>query len=487
MSLRRLLGPCGVIVLALAVLPAFGDESPTLVKIRLKGGRSVVGEFVEQSREQLKLRDFKSGKEVSYPRDDLLKIDRDIADSDAIAAAGLPAFVAWKLSQEQAATPSGKIADIKPTAIYVTVGTQAGAEKGQKLLVYRDEGEIKDPDTGEVLERQRAKIAQIEITEAREKFSKAKLLGDLEVQLRVGDQVEVDRGAAAIAVLPPVDEDGNRTTGGERLAEELTTALVTRGIKVVERTLLEKVLGELELQQAFDESNAQRIGKQVGARAILTGRLVPAGRLVDAHVRLIEVDTGKVLFAASQKRSGDVGDVIDDGVTARLPASGDLLSRIDLAAHAHSINVKASGKSVVIGPQSALSIPPFSSTRDYELEIGFVRSSGSEALVDTLPIGTGHFNFALSGGYGRQHAIMGAAHKPGRLQNGKHSSLRLRLKHKGASGDVEMELDGQTIIKTQIPISRAESEWAGIQPSWIPAIKSQNATYEIESITARRL
>jgi hypothetical protein len=45
---------------------------------------------------------LKSGKEVAYLlQDDLLKVERDVADSDAIAAAGLPVFVAWKLSREQ--------------------------------------------------------------------------------------------------------------------------------------------------------------------------------------------------------------------------------------------------------------------------------------------------------------------------------------------------------------------------------------------------
>jgi TolB-like protein len=487
-SSRLFVGTC-VIVLACVATPAFGDGPPTLVKIRLRGGRAVVGELIEQSPDSLKVRNLKSGREAAYSTDDLLKVERDIGDSDAIASAGLPAFVAWKLSRDQTGSGSGKIADVKPTAIYVTIGTKAGAEKGQKLIVYRDEGEIKDPDTGEVLERQRAKIAELEITEAREKFSKAKLRGDLEVQLRAGDEVETDQNSKAIAVLPPVDEDGNRTTGGEKLAEELTTALVTHCVKTVERTLLEKALGELELQQEglFDEAIARNVGKQLGAYAIMTGRVVQTGRVIDVHVRLIKVDTGEILLAASQKRTGDLGDVVGDSVSPKPASSGDLLRRIDLAIHGHSSNINASGKSVIVGPQSALSIPPFAASGDYELEIGFIRTSGSDALVGALPIGKGQFNFGLSGEYGKQHAVMGAAHEPGKLQNGIRYSLRLRVKHKSGSGDVEMLLDGQSLIKTQFAISPADRDWAGIQPAWIPAIKSQNATYEIQSIALKHL
>ena len=491
MSIRLFVVACAVVAFALLAAAAFADKPPTLVKVRLQGGRSVVGELIEQSPERLKIRELKSGKETSFAQDDLLKVDRDLADNDAIASAGLPAFVAWKLSREQVGPASGKIADVKPTAIYLTIGTKAGVEKGQKLSVYRDEGEVKDPDSGEVLERQRAKIAELEITEAREKFSKAKLLGNLEVQLRVGDEVETDQKGAAIAVLPPVDQDGNRTAGGEKLAEELTTALVNRGVKVVERTLLDNALAELELQQdaAFDEASARNLGKQLGARAIMTGRAVQTGRMLDVHVRLIKIDTGEVVLAASQKKKGSLGDVIG-GASPKGPkpvTGGDLLSRIDLAMHAHSSHVKASGKTVIVGPQSALSIPPFSSSRDYELEIGFVRTSGSDALVGALPIGNGHFSFALSGEYGRQHAIMGAAHQPGNLQNGKHYTLRLRVRQKGDSAAIEMLIDGESIIKTQLAISPIDREWAGIQPGWIPAIKSQNATYEIQSITLKPL
>jgi TolB-like protein len=304
MSLKLFVAALWFGVFTMPAMSATGDEPPTLVRVRLNGGQSVVGELIEQTPERVKLRNLKTGKEASYSTDDLRKVERDLADGDAISSAGLPAFVAWKLSCEQAAPGSGKIADIKPTAIYVTIGTNAGVEKGQKLAVYRDEGEIKDPDTGEVLERQRAKIAELEITEAREKVSKAKLLGDLDVQLHVGDQIEADLNSGAIAVLPPVDEDGNRTTGGEKLAEELTTALVKRGLKVVERTLLEKALSELELQQdaLFDESSARKVGKQLGAQAIMTGRVVQTGRVIDMHVRLIKIDTGESFSPLRRKR-----------------------------------------------------------------------------------------------------------------------------------------------------------------------------------------
>lgn len=134
---RLVFGVCQLVlvVFALSALPSFRDEPPSLVKIRLKGGRSIVGELIEQSRDGLKLRDLKSRKEVAYSQDDLLKVERDVADSQAIAVAGLPAFVAWKLSHEQVGSSAGKIAEIKPAAIYLTANedTQTANEDTQSF------------------------------------------------------------------------------------------------------------------------------------------------------------------------------------------------------------------------------------------------------------------------------------------------------------------------------------------------------------------
>ena len=82
------------------------------------------------------------------------------------------------------------------------------------------------------------------------------------------------------------------------LTEQLTTSLTNKEIPVVERALLDKVLGEQFLQHSFlfDEKTAQRLGKQLGATAILTGRIVGRG---EAHVRLIDVKSGRILLAAS--------------------------------------------------------------------------------------------------------------------------------------------------------------------------------------------
>lgn len=88
--------------------------------------------------------------------------------------------------------------------------------------------------------------------------------------------------------------------------EELTTVLVNRGVPVVDRKHLETVLKELNLQQTkeFDPAKAQKIGKQIGAAAILTGTVVQKGRYAIAQLRLIRVDTGEIVCAVPHRMAG---------------------------------------------------------------------------------------------------------------------------------------------------------------------------------------
>lgn len=71
------------------------------------------------------------------------------------------------------------------------------------------------------------------------------------------------------------------------------------GLTVVERSRLEDVLGELKLQRSsqFDPATAQKLGKLVGARFAVTGSISAVAPKIRIDVRLIEVESGKVIVA----------------------------------------------------------------------------------------------------------------------------------------------------------------------------------------------
>jgi TolB-like protein len=175
-------------------------------------------------------------------------------------------------------------------------------EAKQELVAYRAASEVKDPATGEVLGHQRRMIARLEAISVEDKLTKAKLKGDLEIELKVGDVVEPAVVSNAVAVLPLVNSAGSETDGMKRIVEQLTTGLANRGVPLVERRLIDTAMRELTLQQgaAFDPAKAADVGKQLGAYAVLMGTVAAKGKLAEAHWRLVRVETGEILVAATQ-------------------------------------------------------------------------------------------------------------------------------------------------------------------------------------------
>lgn len=100
-----------------------------------------------------------------------------------------------------------------------------------------------------------------------------------------------------LAVLPLQETQGQSNGETTRRTEELTNALGRRQVALVERGQFDRVLGELHLEQGrtFDTESAQKVGRQLGAQAVVIGTLVPRGRVVDLNLRLVETETGRVL------------------------------------------------------------------------------------------------------------------------------------------------------------------------------------------------
>jgi TolB-like protein/cell division FtsZ-interacting protein ZapD len=71
------------------------------------------------------------------------------------------------------------------------------------------------------------------------------------------------------------------------------------GITIVEREKLEKLIGEIKLNQSkyFDQSTAQKLGQGLGAQTILTGAFFILDNTIRIDARLIDVETGGVIVA----------------------------------------------------------------------------------------------------------------------------------------------------------------------------------------------
>lgn len=111
-----------------------------------------------------------------------------------------------------------------------------------------------------------------------------------------------------IAVVEFVDLKGNITDFGRLLSEELITRLFqTKKFTVIERQMLNKVIGEqkLTLTGTFDPSSAKQLGRLLSVEAICSGSIADLGQSLKVNARLISTETGAVFAAASTEIAKD--------------------------------------------------------------------------------------------------------------------------------------------------------------------------------------
>jgi TolB-like protein len=124
--------------------------------------------------------------------------------------------------------------------------------------------------------------------------------------------VPVNRSVPAVAVWDPEDlsPGAAREQGiGEVLALRIVETVRARGLSVVERQKLLLAAEELRLGSSAlaDESTRLRLGRITGARQMVFGGYLAVGNRVRMDLRLVDVETGKVLRTAS--RTGPAGGI----------------------------------------------------------------------------------------------------------------------------------------------------------------------------------
>jgi TolB-like protein len=126
-----------------------------------------------------------------------------------------------------------------------------------------------------------------------------------------------------VAILPFRELDGKPTILGTYVSEELVTDLfMIGGLDIVERTMLDRLLGELKLGQTgvIDPDTAKRVGKVAGVDAIVTGSITDLQSYVALNCRLIDAQTGRIFAAAQTKIVKD--DDVRKIMGASLPIPG---------------------------------------------------------------------------------------------------------------------------------------------------------------------
>jgi TolB-like protein/tetratricopeptide (TPR) repeat protein len=110
------------------------------------------------------------------------------------------------------------------------------------------------------------------------------------------------------------------------LADMIITDLIAYdGVTVVERDKLEAVLDELRLQRtrAFDPATRAKIGKQVGARYLISGSMISVSPEVRIDARLTDITSGVDVTAASVRGTPDHLFDLEHDLVGKLTAAID--------------------------------------------------------------------------------------------------------------------------------------------------------------------
>ncbi|MBN1849281.1 MAG: hypothetical protein JW932_11925 [Deltaproteobacteria bacterium] len=117
---------------------------------------------------------------------------------------------------------------------------------------------------------------------------------------------EFKRTKIAILDFETQGEGFNESDMGKVVAEWLITALVKNGrFDVVERRLLEKILGEQRLHMSgmVDQNSAAKVGKLLGVKIIISGSVVKFQNTMEANARIIDVESASIIAAESVRSS----------------------------------------------------------------------------------------------------------------------------------------------------------------------------------------
>ena len=133
---------------------------------------------------------------------------------------------------------------------------------------------------------------------------------------------EKDKFKIAVMEFKSLNTGTKNTTLGSMIAEMFTTEVVNNNsFKIVEREQLNKILGELQIGQSgvLDTTDAQKLGKILGAGAIITGSVMKMGDSLRIDSRIIEVETGIIVSAERRickENLTDISQNIADMTTA---------------------------------------------------------------------------------------------------------------------------------------------------------------------------
>jgi TolB-like protein len=196
---------------------------------------------------------------------------------------------------------------------------------------------------------------------------------------------------AAGEVIAVSDFVGKPVEIGQEIAETLGTDLAkSERITLVERSQLGQALRELRLQNTglTEPAQARKVGKLVGADAIIVGSFYVRGNQIVINARVVDVRTGKVMAGRAENVQGNRSDLY--------VLLGDLANRLHLRLTGQEL--------AAIEPGTAEGTPTNPQLKDvkddpeiiYVVQQGWMQGTPDGYFLPDKPVTVGDFARVLS-------------------------------------------------------------------------------------------
>jgi len=201
------------------------------------------------------------------------------------------------LAKKLASAAQGDVLKGTETQVYISLGQRQGILPGNKFEIVRQGEPLKVGD--EIIGYEETRVAEVEVARARDKISICKVLTKSDVP-KAGDKAYQLRKKINTLVVGQFsyNQGFNRLT--KSLQEKLVTAMANRGMQVVERDQLERVLKEQKLGYSglVNMNSAKKIGELLGAEGMLLGTISDMGNAITINARMVDIGSGKAVSAS---------------------------------------------------------------------------------------------------------------------------------------------------------------------------------------------
>jgi len=201
------------------------------------------------------------------------------------------------LSKKLTSFSKGEVLKSTDSQVYISLGLNQGIQPGNRFEIIRQGEALKVDD--EIIGWEETKIAEVEVSRARDRVSICKILEKTELP-KVGDKAyQLRKNVTSIVVAQfSYNQAFNQLT--KNLQDKLFTAMSNRGMQVTERDQLEKVLKEQKLGYSglININSAKKIGNLLGADGIMLGTVNDMGDAININARIVDLEIGKAITAA---------------------------------------------------------------------------------------------------------------------------------------------------------------------------------------------